>query len=56
MKPYGIRNKILYNFKDNHPKKGEVNWWEADNSQPCKKRERQRAKKQIEKEIPLHDK
>jgi len=30
MKPYGLRNKFRYNYKDNHPKKGWVNWWEVE--------------------------
>lgn len=47
MKPYGLKHKILANFQDWHPRKREVNWWEQDCVVPLKKRERQRAKKEI---------
>jgi len=30
VKPYGLRNKFLYNYRDHHPKKGRVNWWEVE--------------------------
>ena len=30
MKAYGLRNKFKYNYKDNHPKQGESNWWEVE--------------------------
>ena len=30
MKPYNIRKKFRYNYVDNHPKKGWVNWWEVE--------------------------
>jgi hypothetical protein len=33
MKPYGLRNKLRYNYTDCHPKKlgkGWVNWWESE--------------------------
>lgn len=30
MKPYGLRSKFLYNYKDAHPKKGYCNWWEIE--------------------------
>ena len=30
MKPYGLRNKLRINLKDNHPQKGFVNWWEVE--------------------------
>lgn len=30
MLPYGINKKKRYNYKDNHPKKGCINWWEDE--------------------------
>lgn len=46
MKPYGIGNKFLYNYKDYHPKNGLVNWWENERN-VIEKRERQKSKKII---------
>jgi len=46
MKPYGLRNKFRYNYKDNHPKKGYVNWWEVElHSVKNKKSIRQKIKR-----------
>ena len=48
MKAYGLRNKFRYNYKDHHPKKGFINWWEVElNTVKSKKRARQQAKKLI---------
>jgi hypothetical protein len=45
MKPYGLRNKLRVNLPDNHPKKGWVNWWEAElNTVKSKKTARQKIK------------
>lgn len=33
MKPYGLRDKLKYNYTDCHPKKlgkGWMNWWEVE--------------------------
>ncbi len=49
MKPYG-KKKIKHNYKDNHPDKRFINWWEDINSNPNKKSERQKSKKEIIKE------
>jgi hypothetical protein len=46
MKAYG-RKQFIHNFKDNHPPKGNVNWWENQNIK-SKKRERERSKNIIE--------
>ena len=51
MKAYGLKHKLFANFVDNHPQKGYVNWWENDCTVPIKKRERQEAKRQIERRI-----
>jgi len=45
MKPYGLRSKLKYNYKDNHPQKGYVNWWEIESKDISKKRERFKQKK-----------
>lgn len=50
MIPYGKR-KIKHNFEDYHPPKGYVNWWELEMALVNKKRERQRAKKEIQEEL-----
>lgn len=50
MKPYGRKPKS-HNYKDKHPSKGYVNWWEAELDSLNKKTERQKAKKEIQKEI-----
>jgi hypothetical protein len=50
MKPYGLRNKLLYNYTDNHPRKGWVNWWEVEiGTVKSKKRDRLNAKKLLRK-------
>ena len=51
MKPYGLKHKLFANFKDWHPRKNEVNWWEQDCTVPLKKRARQDNKKEIKKGI-----
>ena len=51
MKPYGLKHKLFFNYVDNHPRKGYVNWWENDCTVPIKKRERQEAKRQIERRM-----
>lgn len=28
MKPLSWKSKLHYNFKDAHPKKGYINWWD----------------------------
>ena len=30
MQAYGIRNKFIFNYKDNHPRKGYINWWQSE--------------------------
>lgn len=30
MKHYKFNKKILFNYKDYHPKKGYINWWEYE--------------------------
>lgn len=50
MKPYGLRDKLKINLKDNHPKKGWVNWWEVEwNTVKNKKSARQKVKKILKK-------
>jgi hypothetical protein len=45
MQPLG-RKKMRYNYVDNHPPKGYVNWWESEIDISCnKKADRQKAKK-----------
>lgn len=51
MLPYGKNRKFGYNYKDNHPKPGYVNWWEYELGDVNKKKERQEAKKEITKII-----
>ena len=51
MLPYGKSKKMRYNYIDNHPKKGYVNWWEVELGDVDKKSERQRAKRELRKEI-----
>ena len=51
MKAYGLKHKLFANFVDNHPQKGYVNWWENDCTVPIKRRERQKAKKEIERRM-----
>jgi hypothetical protein len=50
MKPMG-RKKLRFPSKtDHHPPKGFINWWE-DIVAPSKGRERQKARREIEREI-----
>ena len=50
MKPYGLRNKLKFNFPDNHPKKGWVNWWEVElGDVKSKKTARQKIKMSLKK-------
>lgn len=51
MLPYGKNKKMRRNLPDNHPKKGYVNWWEIELGGVDKGAERQRAKKEIRKEL-----
>ncbi len=51
MIPYGKNAKMHYNYQDNHPKKGRVNWWEVELGDINKGAERQRAKREILKEL-----
>ena len=50
MRPYGENHKIRYNFKDNHPKNGYVNWWD-DIGSILKKRARREGKDEIRKQL-----
>lgn len=52
MKPYGRITKRMYNYVDNHPPKGYVNWWEAE-FKFNKKTERQKIKKEIMEELTV---
>jgi len=47
MKAYGRHRQHPGNIPDNHPAKGFINWWEADDAVKSKKTERQRARKEI---------
>jgi hypothetical protein len=50
MKAYGLRDKFRYNYTDCHPKKGWVNWWEAElNTVKSKKTARQKIKRELKK-------
>jgi hypothetical protein len=54
MLPYGKNNKFRMNFRDCHPKKlGRQmrNWWEVELGGVDKGAERQRAKREIKKQI-----
>lgn len=52
MKAYGLDDKIRLNIPDCHPPKGYVNWWEWEwGGVKSKKRSRQKAKKEIKKEL-----
>jgi hypothetical protein len=54
MKAYGLRNKLRINLPDNHPKKGWINWWEAEwHTVKNKKSARQLAKKIIKNSLIL---
>ncbi len=50
MKPLG-KKKIHHNYKDNHPLKGYINWWEADMDTANKKAERQKERMIIEDQL-----
>lgn len=51
MIPYGKSSKLRINLPDNHPQKGYVNWWENDFGDIKKGAARQKAKRQINKEL-----
>ena len=51
MLPYGKSKKIRLNLRDNHPPRGYVNWWEVEWGRVDKGAERQRAKREIRKEL-----
>ena len=54
MIPYGKNKKFKYNYKDCHPKKlGKRwrNWWEVELGGVIKKSERQKAKREIKKQL-----
>ena len=51
MRPYGERKKINTNIPDVHPQKGRIMWWKVEWDDVDKGRERQRAKREIRKEI-----
>jgi hypothetical protein len=49
VKPYGRKTKI-FNYVDNHPPKGFVNWWEVELCSYSKKTPRQNSRKHIKEE------
>ena len=52
MKKYGRQHQHPANTPDNHPSKGFVNWWEAENHNgKSKKRERQIVYKEIKEQL-----
>jgi hypothetical protein len=51
MLPYGINDKMRFNYPDNHPQKGWVNWWEVEIGYVDKRRARQKAKKALKREL-----
>jgi hypothetical protein len=51
MKAYGIDKKKRYNYPDNHPHKGWINWWEIELGRINKGAERQRIKRELMKEL-----
>lgn len=55
MKRYGLKPK-RYNYIDNHPPKGFINWWEADQYNNCslKKAARQEHKKEASEQVCEH--
>lgn len=55
VKKYGRQRQHPHNTPDNHPRKNEVNWWEDEFHDGNKKRARQKAKKDIKKEIEESD-
>ena len=50
LKPLG-KKKIRHNYKDNHPQKGHINWWEADIDTANKKADRQKKRMIIEEQL-----
>lgn len=48
---YGKNKKFKFNYPDNHPPKGWVNWWEVEMGSIDKGRARQEAKREIRKEL-----
>jgi len=48
---YGKNKKFRYNYPDNHPKKGWVNWWEVELGNVVKGSARQQAKIEINKDL-----
>ena len=50
MEPYGRRNKLKYNFVDNHIV-GFDNWWEGEFNSVTKKRARYNARREIKEEL-----
>ena len=52
MIPYGKNKKFKYNYRDYHTKKdNSVNWWEDELGGIVKKSERQKAKREIKKQL-----
>ena len=51
MRPYGERKKLNTNIPDVHPPKGYTMWWKVEWDDVDKGRERQRAKREIRKEV-----
>ena len=53
MKPYGLRSKFRFNYRDFHPKKlgkNWANWWEVElGTVKSKKTARQKIKKELKK-------
>ncbi len=48
MKPYGIRNKLVRNYVNYHPKGSDINWWEAETVKvKSKKTARQKARRDL---------
>ena len=50
MEPYGRRNKLKYNFVDNHIV-GFDNWWEGEFNSVTKKRARYNTRREIKEEL-----
>lgn len=51
MIPYGKNRKMRYNYPDNHPQKGWVNWWEVEMGGVSKGRARQEGKREIKNQL-----
>jgi hypothetical protein len=51
MQPMGRRTVKFPGKTDCHPHNGYINWWEIEFNKTNKKTERQRAKKEIRKEL-----